>query len=305
MINICAACDDNYAKYAGVLIASILDSAATDDDLAFYILDGGIGSDKKQDILSLKKIKDCSINFIKINNTDFSEYLNVKTHKYITIPTFYRLKLPSLLKNIQKVIYFDCDMVVTSSLSELYNTDLQGCIIAGVRDINKRMLKKNPDYINAGMIIMDIDAMRKENIEQKFLDYTKKYFNKIKTGDQEIINEVLKGRIKIVNDEWNVQSSNFINRSSYTNNPKVIHYTAKLKPWHFGSFSPHKRYWFDFLQLTPWALNEEEKKYWYTKNNIVSILKYIQYRPLFFLRPNYYIAVYYDYIKPLFNKNKK
>ena len=56
MINVCLACDDNYAKYAGVVIASILDSANPDDSLCFYILDGGIKSKNKDKILALKDI---------------------------------------------------------------------------------------------------------------------------------------------------------------------------------------------------------------------------------------------------------
>ena len=68
MINVCLACDDNYAKYAGVVIASILDSANPDDSLCFYILDGGIKSKNKDKILALKDIKDCEIKFVPIDN---------------------------------------------------------------------------------------------------------------------------------------------------------------------------------------------------------------------------------------------
>ncbi len=304
MINICVACDKNYAKYAGVLIASILYNASQNDDLFFYILDGGISEKTKQEILQLKNIKDCSINFVKIDNELFKDYTNIKTHKYISLPTFYRLKLPTLLPDVKRVVYFDCDVVVNSSLDKLYNAQLDNCIIAGVKDINKRMLKKNPSYVNAGMLVIDIDAMRKEHIEDKFLEYTQKHLNEIKMGDQEIINEVLKGKIQILDDEWNVQSSNFTNRSSYTNRPRVIHFVAKQKPWHFGSFSWHKHYYFKYLQLTPWALNEKEKNYWYKKNKIASILGYLKYRPLFMLRPRYYQALYYSYVKPLFDYKK-
>lgn len=304
MINVCVACDENYAKYAGVLIASVLYNASVKDNLTFYILDGGISETKKSEILELKNIKNCDINFVKIDNEMFREYMSIKTHKYISLPTYYRLKLPTLLPNVSRVIYFDCDMVVNSSLAPLFNKNLDDCVMAGVRDINKKMLKKNPSYVNAGMLVMDIDAMKRENCEEKFLDYTKKHFNEIKVGDQEIINEVLKGKIKIVEDEWNVQSSNFTNRSSYTNNPKVIHFVARQKPWHFGSFSWHKDYYFKYLQLTPWALKEEEKDYWYKKNKLASIFGYVKYRPLFMLRPRYYEALYCSYIKPLFEYKK-
>ena len=60
-INVCIACDDNYAKYAGVLIASVLSNAASNDNLAVYILDGGISEERKAEILTLKNIKDCEI----------------------------------------------------------------------------------------------------------------------------------------------------------------------------------------------------------------------------------------------------
>ena len=95
-VNVCVACDDNYSKYAGVVIASILSNASNSTNLYFYVLDGGISETHKKEILSLQNLKNCSINFIKINDKDFDEYQKVCTHKYITIATYYRLKLASL-----------------------------------------------------------------------------------------------------------------------------------------------------------------------------------------------------------------
>ena len=54
-INVCLACDDNYAKYAGVVIASILANANKSDKLSFYILDGGICDENRTKIISLIK----------------------------------------------------------------------------------------------------------------------------------------------------------------------------------------------------------------------------------------------------------
>lgn len=299
-VNICLACDDNYAKYAGVVIASAL--ANTDVDINAYILDGGITEEHKKEILSLKSIYNCEINFVQIDENLFEDYKKVKTHAYLSLATYYRLKLPTLLPDVDRLIYFDCDMVINSSLKDLFNTDMGDSAIAGVRDINKRMLKKNPNYVNAGMLVLDLKQMREQNLEEKFLEWTKAHIDTIKMGDQEIINEVEKGKIVIVDDEWNVQSSNFTNRSSYTNNPKVIHFVARKKPWHFASHSYHRPLYFKYLQLTPWALKEDEKFYWYTKNQIMSLLTYVKYRPLFLLRPRFYEALFCTYIKPLFKK---
>lgn len=297
-INICLACDDNYAKYAGVVIASIMKNSESDEILNFYILDGGISDDNKSKFNELKTIKNCNIEFVQIDESMFEDYKKVATHKYISIATYYRLRLATLLPNIKRIVYFDCDMVINASLKELFYTELGDNVIAGVKDINKRMLEQNPNYINAGMVLFDLEKIREENIEQKFYDYTNEHFETIKVGDQEIINEVLKNRIKIVDDNWNVQSSNFTNRSSYTSNPKVIHYVARKKPWHFASFSYHRDYYFKYLQLTPWKLSSKELFYWTKVNQVVSLLKYFQYRPFFLFRPRFYKAIYYTY----FNK---
>ncbi len=299
MINVGIACDENYSKYAGVVIASVLSNSKQDDTLCFYILTDGLSENIKAEILKLKEIKDCEIKFITLEEKLFEAYKSIKTHSYIPICTFYRLKLSSILPDVDKIIYLDCDVVVNKSLNELYNSDLGENIVGGVRDINRRMLKRNPSYVNAGMLVMDLKKIREQNIEDEFLNWTKNHIDTIKMGDQEIINEVLKGRIQILDDRWNVQSSNFTNRSSYTKNPWIIHYVSKRKPWHFGSFSYHKNYYFKYLQLTPWALTDEDKKYWYNKNKSASFWGYLKYRPFFMFRPMFYKALFYTYIKPI------
>ena len=275
VINVSVACDDNYAKYAGVVIASILASADKEDNLAFYVLDGGISEENKKAI-------NC--------------YKEVKTHGYITIATYYRLKLASLLPDVDKIIYLDCDTVVNTSLKDLYNKDTSNHLIAGVSDIKLSAVRKNPHYVNAGMIVMDLDNIRKDNTEEKFFNYTKANIDRITKGDQEIINDVCNDKILVIEPEWNVQASNFTNRSCYTTKPKIIHYVSKSKPWKYGSYSYFKNYWFKYLQLTPWALKENEKQRWYFKNQIISMFNYWKHRPLFMLRPRFYKALFYTYL---------
>ena len=239
-INVCLAFDDNYAKYAGVVIASILSNAAPEDKLHFYLLDGGVSVENREKILKLKNLHDCEIDFIEIDESLFEDYKKVKTHVYITLATYYRLKITSLLPDVDRIIYLDCDVVVNSSLKELFESSLGESSFAGVNDLNLRMVRKNPGYVNAGMLVMDLKNIRKYGIEEKFLEYTKENVDKISCGDQEIINEVCKGDIVLLDERWNVQSSNFVNRSSYTKNPRIIHFVARKKPWHVGSLSVHR-----------------------------------------------------------------
>ena len=303
-INICIATDENYSKFSGVLIASILASSDFETRHFFYILDGGISEERKKELAKLKSIKEFEIEYLKVDNSLFKDFDKIQTHSYITTPAYYRLKLGSLLKNIDRIIYFDCDVIVNCDLAEFFNTEMENCAIAGVKDINHKILKKNPNYINSGVLLFDLEKYRRENIEEKLFSYVNKNFNNIKMGDQEVINTVLKDKIKLLPDEFNVQSSNFVNRSSYTNNPKIIHFVSRKKPWHFASYSYHKKYYFKFLQLTPWKISEKEIKFWLFKNEIASLVSYFKYRPFFILRPRFYKAIFCTYIKPLLKGEK-
>ncbi len=298
-INVCISCDENYAKYASVVIASILYNAQDEDLLHFYVLDGDISSESKTKILSLKNIKPCEIDFIKVDETKLEIYKQINTHEYITLPAYYRLILSELLPDVDKIIYLDCDIVVNTSLKDLFEADLGENIIAGVLDARVKHKKKwkNSKYINSGMIVFDLDKIRKENIEQKFFEYTKQNIDKIETGDQDVINFTLKDRIKILPDEWNVQVSGFASRTSFTKRPKIIHYIGYYKPWVFGSCTFFKDLYFKYLQLTPWALTEEQQKHWYDENKKASRKNFWKKRPLCFLNPKYWYAFYCSYIK--------
>ena len=291
-INVCLACDDNYAKYAGVVIASALANAAVEDELHFFILDGGVTDENREKLLSLKSLHDCSIDFVRVDETLFADYRKIKTHAYITLPTYYRLKITSLLPHIGRMIYMDCDVVVNHSLAELFNTEMGDLPLAGVHDINFRRVRRNPTYVNAGMLLMDLDNIRRQNVEEGFLSYAVNNAGAITCGDQDIINGVCRGRIKILDERWNVQSSNFVNRSSYTADPYIIHFVARKKPWHAGSLSVHRKLYFKYLQLTPWALTAEELKKFALDSKWKFFLAYLKYRPFFWLRPRFYKALY-------------
>ena len=299
MINVCVSTDNKYCQYAGVVIASILCNSKETDSLNFYILDGGISQENKNKLHQLKNIKPCNITFVNVNPSDFDEYKNIPTHAYLSIAAYYRLKLSKLIPNIDRVIYLDCDTVVNTSLAELYNSDLGNNCIGGVIDIrvfNKRKWK-GTKYINSGMLLMDLKKIRENNIEQEFFDFTKNHFDRIKTGDQDIINFTLENRITILNDTWNVQVSNFTSRTSFTKSPNIIHYIGQQKPWKFGSTNYFKDKYFSYLALTPWAIPKNEMFKWNTLNKIYSVFMFMCNRPFSLLRPKFWKAVYLTYIK--------
>ncbi len=295
-INVCLSFDDNYAKYAGVTIASILANAKDSDELYFYLLDGGVTTENKEKILSLRTIKDCTIKFVPIDEDLFNDYKKIKTHKYITLPTYYRLKISELIPDVERIIYLDCDVVANVSLEELFNADMGDCAVAGVRDVEPKWAKDNSTYVNAGILLLDLKKFKERNIEQAFLDYTKDHIETIKMGDQEIINEVLKNRIKLLEPKWNVQASHFIARSIYTEFPWLIHYIGVWKPWHDNSFCYYNDLYFMYQSLTPWGMPKESLKAFLKKKNLISSWIFFKRYPLFPVKKGFARAFYETYI---------
>ena len=294
MINVCISCDDNYAKYAGIVIASIILNAKEDDEFSFYILDGGISESAKIEIDKLKQIKDFKLQYVQIDPSWFDVYKNILTHKYISIATYYRLKLSKLLPKVDRVIYLDCDVIVRKSLKEFFDTDMEDNYMAGVIDarVKYKPKWKNTKYVNAGVLLMDLNKIRQDGIEDKFVEFTKENIERIKAGDQDIINFTLDGKIKIVDDRWNVQVSSFLSRSSFTKDPYIIHYIARQKPWLFGSYNHFKNEYFKVLEHTPWAISSADKFKWGAWNNICSFFHFIKDKPLFLFRPKFWEAVF-------------
>ena len=248
-INVCLATDENYLKYMATSMVSILKTANKTDDLCFYILCNKISNDSKDYIKSLKKIKNFSIDFLDINIKDFIDFPRIGPH--ISNTGYFRYKIAELCHNISKIIYLDCDVIVKQSLTELFETDIGDYYLAGVEDVgyyywrekNPKFIYKNCFYINTGVLLINLEVWRQNNLYNKLVDFTIKEADKIEIGDQDVINAVCKGKIKELDYKWNVQDSFYRKKPERcynpncskiieaSKNPAIIHYTNIKKPW--------------------------------------------------------------------------
>ncbi len=249
LINICLASDENYLQYMATTIVSILLTAEKTDKLHFYILCNQIPEKSKNYIKSLKKFKNFDITFLDLNIDEFASFPAGGPH--ISNTTYFRYKIAELCKDINKIIYLDCDIIVKQSLSELFKTDLTDYYLGGVEDVgyyywknyNPNFIYKDGFYINAGMLLINLDEWRKNNLFDKLVNFTMKEADKIKIGDQDVINQVCKGKIKQLDYKWNVQDSFYREEPERAYNPNckqiiqaakkpaIIHYTNSKKPW--------------------------------------------------------------------------
>ena len=282
MYHIAFASGNNFIKYAGVVIASILVNSKQNEQLFFHVLDGGISETNKQKILSLKKLKKFEIEFVPIDFTRLKDCpLGYSAPEALVM--YARICIPSLLPKIDKLLCLDCDMVVTQSLEELFNIDIENYYVAAVEDsVSSRWAARlnfsdKKLYFNAGMLLINCKKWRKENIEQKALDYIKT--NKAKLAplhDQDVYNALFVGKVKFLSKQFNLQyhpsygksrGADYSDMQEAINSPVIIHYASPDKPWFIFSRHPFRTEYFKYLKLTPW---KNEKYPWREQVHILA-----------------------------------
>ena len=186
-----------------------------------------------------------------------------EAHSHITKTAYARMYLADILPELDKLIYLDCDLIIKTSLKELYDIDLNENYIAGVEDIGCTYLGKYwknvfpYDYfcINTGVLLINLKKWREDKIVQKLLEAGKQGKYKLQL-DQELINDVCHEKVIPLDLSWNVQDSFYRNDKIVKTNknkkyikycakhPKIIHYTEKIKPWKNVLMAKSNEWWY-------------------------------------------------------------
>lgn len=300
--------DNKFAKYCSVTIASILANSNSDENFIFGILSSDLSEKSKNNIRKLKKIKNFEIKFFNVDNSIFSAY---DTPNYISSSaSLYRYLIPNLSPEFDKVLYLDSDIIVKSSLFDLFNTDLKDTYIGGVEDFhwnmgNKR-LKLNSNisepYFNSGVLLINSKKWREENLFDKLIEQTKKlnpYM--LEQTDQDAINIVCKNKKTVLDPKYNLLAC-FEDRRFFTSyskkqmdeaitSPVIIHYSGPIKPWNRKCFPTNEfaYEYYKYLKFTPFY----KKRYVF----LLSLFNADTKKYLFKIKDNLFVQVCFNLIK--------
>ncbi|MFZ6034775.1 MAG: FkbM family methyltransferase [Patescibacteria group bacterium] len=252
IIPVCLSTDDNYAQPCMVAIASILYNSKDNDFYDFYVLDGGISENNKKKIENLKIIKDCRINFLGIRREDFNN-CPVPDNAPFNIVSYFRIKIPTLIPNLDKIIYLDSDVIVKKSLKALYDIDVTDYCLAACKtqtsEANKKRLEmpKKSTYFCAGVMLINLKKWRQDQVEKKLFEHIESSpLNKLLNVDQDAINSVLWKQIKPLDQRWNAEFRTDISPSEdykkILQDPFIMHYLAIDKPWNPNTKHDTKEY---------------------------------------------------------------
>lgn len=273
-INILCATDNNYAPYCGIMLTSLFESNKDCHFVVYVFEDGSLTNEnvKKYHILAQKYGNEIVLKTIdEIMVRTFP--INICLH--ITLPTYYRLLAAELLpKEMRKVIYLDCDIIVDGAINPFWNVNLDGYALGaiGTAEIscdaicNRLCFPSSYGFFNAGVLIFNLDYWREHGLSEKVVRYVNTNRANLPGMDQDTLNGVLyKEKVllparfnlmtKVYRSEfWNEYS---IERQQYyieeSRKAVVIHYLTNEKPWDYRSYGgPFFSEWEKYRRKSLW-----------------------------------------------------
>lgn len=275
IVPIVFAFDNNLVLPACVCISSLLMNAKEDTFYDIFILHS---EKEKLNKTELDKIShyfpNCKIQYRVVDET-FDKSFEIRG---ITTPAYYRLLIPELIPEYDKIIYSDVDVIFRSDLSDFYlNTDMQNYYIAGVNSF-AHLIPENLTYykrkgmdargiIYSGNLIFNSKKIIEDNIIPKFRSLAT---NKYKFQDMDILNIVCNGKIKYLSPEfclttyisnWTIYNRSELNKF-WTDeiidralSKGIVHYNGQ-KPW--KGFCVNFDIWWEYYRKSPFF---DEKYY--------------------------------------------
>lgn len=272
-MNIVLCTDENYARYAAVVIATTLIHCHQRSHLHFYLLTPGLAPKTQQHLLDMVEQYGARLDIV----TAKQELFDGADLGRFGACTLMRLYMHHYLPaDCQRAIYLDCDLLILADITGLWNVDLDGKAVGAVIDLCSpkahAQTPTRPAYCNAGVLVVDLQKWREHRIGEQALAYLEHHINTLRYLDQDALNHVLAGHWHPVGLAWNFQPAAYtaleknygylLHRKTElvqaVHHPKIVHFIGGTKPWHAACTHPLQDLFIHFSRSTAWPLNKAE-----------------------------------------------
>lgn len=275
---ICLASDQNYIDYTYVTVLSIAEHASPAQYYEVVILSSGVLEYKKKIFYRLN-----SENFI-VRFIDMEEYVestgmkDFSINSYLSIATYFRYFIPKIFSDSNKVLYLDGDIIATTDISDIFNTNMNGKLLgtvhdAGIYSFSERLKEYFSDvlnmdwqdYFNAGVLLYNIYECKEFGLMDKCFqtqhNIKTPYFN-----DQDILNTITIRKNHKLPLRWNfmymiyatdklshlkeARPDFYQDYITEGNSAILIHYAGPRKAWHHPQL-PFADLWWEVARKTP------------------------------------------------------
>lgn len=235
-ISISFSVSDNYSQHLAVVIASVLVNNP-ESDFVFHVLHRNITPWNERKVKELEAMyRNCRVVFHHIDASRFAKFPIPEQLEHVTQEMYYRYILPEVLKDEDRTIYSDVDVLCVGDLRPLWCLDLEGNILAAVSEgehgeFKKKLIHLEGDapYFYSGLLVMDLKAMRNGDYSQKLMGKTLEMGTKMAWPDQDVINTVFRGKILQLGPEWDGINVRY---SPFKKGIVIWHFPGfTMKPW--------------------------------------------------------------------------
>ena len=192
-------------------------------------------------------------NRITFHRFDTSLVEGFREIDYLGIGTYFRIFLPEIFPQVERILYLDSDLVVMGSVKPLLEWDFQGKSVAARPSCEAGLSARcsanlgreaSIPYLNAGVLLINAALWRKEELTRMSVDFIRNHPERLTYADQCAINYVLNGKFGFLPPAWNTSHGNWrhappddaihFSRQELLramDAPKIIHYNGPFKPW--------------------------------------------------------------------------
>lgn len=282
-MNIIYTCDNNFVWIMGISMISLFENNMTNHNLHVYLLGDNISTENKSILDNIAKTYNRKFTLIDVPDLNIPSIL---TSKRWPKSAFTRMFSGDLMpKECKRALYLDCDTIVKGSLEDLESYNMEDYAIFGVKDCvsslykQKIGIKDTNCYINAGVLLMNLEKMRSLNIREMMSNFIKEYASNINYADQDILNGMFSGNFGVLQPNYDVMTLTCaytykqicqIRKPSYyyskeeiefsNKYPIIVHYTTcmnNIRPWHKNSNHPYAADFDYYMQKSPWKDKEK------------------------------------------------
>ena len=248
-MNLLVTLDHNYIPVLRVMLFSLL-RANPGEDFALYIVHSTLTDadfEAMQSVPGGERLRLCPL------QVQDEILAGAPIEKRYPREMYYRLFAARILPaEVDRVLYLDPDLVVLNPVRPLYEMQLDTAWFAAASHVKRTFQRLNelrldiPEggaYVNSGVMLMDLAALRRHQNPLQVLDYIEKNKVKMVLPDQDVLNALYHDRIAQLNPliynlsekYLTLHNLNFKNQSVdldwVRTNAVFVHYCGRNKPW--------------------------------------------------------------------------
>ena len=262
--------DNSYAPFLAAALSSAIKNCSPQRQYKAIILHQELTKENMEK-LSLLATGNFSIEFVEMKD-GFEGITDRMSNRlrcdYFTLTIYFRLFIATMFPQYDKAIYIDSDVVVLGDLAELFDTDIGDNFIGACADksvvdvpelaryMEEAVGVSRYEYINSGVLLMNLIALRENEFDKHFLNLLNTYHFDCIAPDQDYINAICNGKIHYLDEVWDAMPND---NAQPLSNAKLIHYNLFSKPWCYEGIQYGDYFW-EYIKNTGYETDALEYK---------------------------------------------